>query len=701
MSMRETTVPKSFDAQRTKAKMLPGLKLETLAASTNYSLAYTGANVTITARPLTVTANSQSVVYGNSVPTLTYTIGGSGLVNNDTLTGALATTASSTSNVGSYGITQGTLANPNYTITSYTGANVTITVRPITVTATAQTMTYGDAVPSLTYAVGGSGLVNNDTLTGALATTASSTSNVGSYGITQGTLAASSNYSLTYTGANVTITARPLTVTANSQSVVYGNSVPTLTYTIGGSGLVNNDTLTGALVTTASSTSNVGSYGITQGTLAASSNYSLAYTGANVTITARPLTVTVAPQTKVYDGTTAASVAGTAFTVSGLVSGQSVSITPTIAANYNSADVATATTVTGTLASSDYAAGTGTTLSNYTLPTSFSATGSITPASLTVTVAPQTKVYDGTTTASVAGTAFTVSGLVSGQSVSITPTIAANYNSADVAAANTVTGTLASSDYAAGTGTTLSNYTLPTSFSATGSIKPAALTIAITGNPSKTADGTTTVSLTPSNFGISGFVSGQGATINQNSGTFASASAGPQTVTAVITASNVVANAGTNLSNYALPSSASGSGTITAASTSGLSILQVIYSGSDSTTSASQLNPAASAQAAALAQLMNPTVATQSIEKAAQAMTNPTFIPFPAPDGLPTRDANTLAPLPAIISVLAPSVQVSESGSSQTIAVNSGEPIMDAPEQILLQGPKQKNWKIKSAISRT
>jgi hypothetical protein len=608
MSMRETTVPKSFDAQRTKAKMLPGLKLETLAASTNYSLAYTGANVTITARPLTVTANSQSVVYGNSVPTLTYTIGGSGLVNNDTLTGALATTASSTSNVGSYGITQGTLANPNYTITSYTGANVTITVRPITVTATAQTMTYGDAVPSLTYAVGGSGLVNNDTLTGALATTASSTSNVGSYGITQGTLAASSNYSLTYTGANVTITARPLTVTANSQSVVYGNSVPTLTYTIGGSGLVNNDTLTGALVTTASSTSNVGSYGITQGTLAASSNYSLAYTGANVTITARPLTVTVAPQTKVYDGTTAASVAGTAFTVSGLVSGQSVSITPTIAANYNSADVA---------------------------------------------------------------------------------------------AANTVTGTLASSDYAAGTGTTLSNYTLPTSFSATGSIKPAALTIAITGNPSKTADGTTTVSLTPSNFGISGFVSGQGATINQNSGTFASASAGPQTVTAVITASNVVANAGTNLSNYALPSSASGSGTITAASTSGLSILQVIYSGSDSTTSASQLNPAASAQAAALAQLMNPTVATQSIEKAAQAMTNPTFIPFPAPDGLPTRDANTLAPLPAIISVLAPSVQVSESGSSQTIAVNSGEPIMDAPEQILLQGPKQKNWKIKSAISRT
>jgi hypothetical protein len=338
--------------------------------------------------------------------------------------------------------------------------------------------------------------------------------------------------------------------------------------------------------------------------------------------------------------------------------------------------------------------------SNYSL-TYTGANVTITPASLTVTVAPQTKVYDGTTSASVNGSAFTVSGLVSGQSATVTPVIAANYNSADVATATTVSGTLASTDYTAGTNTSLSNYTLPTSFTATGSIKPAALTIAIIGNPSKTADGTTAVSLTSSNFSISGFVSGQGATVNQSSGTFASASAGPQTVTAVITSSNVIAQAGTNLSNYALPSSASGSGTINAASTSGSSILQVIYSGSSSTTSASELDPAASAQAAALAQLMTPTVATQSIEKAAQAMTNPTFIPFPAPDGLPTRDANTLAPLPSIISVLAPSVEVSASGNSQTIAVNSGEPIMDAPEQILLQGPKQKNWKIKSNIAST
>ena len=74
-------------------------------------------------------------------------------------------------------------------------------------TADAKSRTYGDANPALTYQVGGSGLVNGDTLSGALATSATTASNVGLYGITQGTLAASSNYTLSsFTGANLTVT---------------------------------------------------------------------------------------------------------------------------------------------------------------------------------------------------------------------------------------------------------------------------------------------------------------------------------------------------------------------------------------------------------------------------------------------------------------------------------------------------------------
>jgi hypothetical protein len=191
-----------------------GITQGTLAASANYALTYVGANLTVGAAPLTVTANAQSRIYGNANPTLTYV--SSGLVNGDTLSSGLATAATTTSAVGAYAITQGTLANPNYSI-AYAGANLTVSARPITVTADAQSRIYGGANPSLTYVIGGFGLANGDTLFGLLSTTAMAISDVGAYAIAQGTLAASSNYTLTnFTGASLTVTAAPLTATPAS-----------------------------------------------------------------------------------------------------------------------------------------------------------------------------------------------------------------------------------------------------------------------------------------------------------------------------------------------------------------------------------------------------------------------------------------------------------------------------------------------------
>jgi hypothetical protein len=77
-------------------------------------------------RPITVTANAQSRVFGIPNPALTYAIGGLGLVGGDILSGSLATTATTNSAAGTYPITQGTLANMNYAIT-YVGANLTVT----------------------------------------------------------------------------------------------------------------------------------------------------------------------------------------------------------------------------------------------------------------------------------------------------------------------------------------------------------------------------------------------------------------------------------------------------------------------------------------------------------------------------------------------------------------------------------------------
>jgi MBG domain (YGX type) len=199
-----------------------GIEKGTLANS-NYTITYVGADLTVTAAPLTVTANTQSRTYGAANPTLSYV--STGLVNGDTLSGGLATTATTTSNVGSYGIEKGTLANSNYTIT-YAAANLTVTPAPLTVTANAQSRAYGAANPSLTYV--SAGLVNGDTLSGLLATSATTTSNVGSYSITQGTLAASSNYALTYTGANLTVTAAPpaATVDVTSPPAVRADTQP-------------------------------------------------------------------------------------------------------------------------------------------------------------------------------------------------------------------------------------------------------------------------------------------------------------------------------------------------------------------------------------------------------------------------------------------------------------------------------------------
>ena len=89
-----------------------------------------------------------------------------GLVNGDSATvfsGDLATTATAASNVGNYPIFQGSLsAGDNYAIAFHSGV---LSVNPATLTITANntTMTYGAALPALTYS--DAGLVNGDSAT--------------------------------------------------------------------------------------------------------------------------------------------------------------------------------------------------------------------------------------------------------------------------------------------------------------------------------------------------------------------------------------------------------------------------------------------------------------------------------------------------------------------------------------------------------
>ncbi|MGV0978557.1 MBG domain-containing protein [Empedobacter falsenii] len=270
----------------------------TLNASPNYNFTYQKADLAITPAGLTVTADPKSKVYGTNDPTLTYQITSGKLIGTDQLTGALARDAGE--NVGNYPITQGTLAaSPNYNFT-YKKADFDITKAGLTVTADAKSKVYGTNDPVLTYQITSGKLIGTDQLTGSLARDAGE--NVGNYPITQGTLAASPNYYLTYQKADFAITKASLAVTADAKSKVYGSTDPALTYQITSGKLIGTDQLTGGLARDAGE--NVGNYPITQGTLAASPNYNLTYQKADFAITKASLVgITFNDNSFTYDGT--------------------------------------------------------------------------------------------------------------------------------------------------------------------------------------------------------------------------------------------------------------------------------------------------------------------------------------------------------------------------------------------------------------
>ena len=53
-----------------------------------------------------------------------------------------------------------------------------------------------------------------------------------SYAVSQGTLTAGTDYDLTFVGSTLTITQRPITVTADAKTKIVGNPDPTLTFAI-------------------------------------------------------------------------------------------------------------------------------------------------------------------------------------------------------------------------------------------------------------------------------------------------------------------------------------------------------------------------------------------------------------------------------------------------------------------------------------
>ena len=140
-------------------------------------------------------------------------------------------------------------------------------------------------------------------------------------------------------------------------------------------------------------------------------NYAIAaQTGATAAITPKALNVAIVADNKTYDGGVAATVSANGIGLSGLVSGDVVTVSSSGVFADKNVGVAKAVALTNTLGGVDR--------DNYAITAPTAATATITPKALSVGgIVVANKTYDGTVNATVDTRSLSLSGLVSGDTV--------------------------------------------------------------------------------------------------------------------------------------------------------------------------------------------------------------------------------------------------------------------------------------------
>ncbi|MDX2164865.1 MAG: MBG domain-containing protein, partial [Gammaproteobacteria bacterium] len=225
----------------------------------NYSITYVNGLLTVNPKALTITADNQSKIYGS-----VFNFGGTeftsnGLVNSDSISSVNLTSAGTPATAtvlgGPYSIVASAATGTglsNYTI-SYVNGLLTVNQAPLSITASNQTKTYGQILPSTTNLFTSTPLQNGETIGTVDISSAglSPTAGVASspYAITSVSNAAggtfnASNYAITYilTGS-ISVNPAALTITANNQVKLFGQTLPSTTSAFSSSGLQNGETI--------------------------------------------------------------------------------------------------------------------------------------------------------------------------------------------------------------------------------------------------------------------------------------------------------------------------------------------------------------------------------------------------------------------------------------------------------------------------
>ncbi|QJX48210.1 T9SS type A sorting domain-containing protein [Hymenobacter taeanensis] len=390
-------------------------KIVTLADATldgadkgNYSLSSV-ATATATIARLDITGSfvaSNKVYDGNTVATVISRTP-NGVLGTDAVTLISGTAAFNTKDVASgktvaaSGMTLGGAQAGNYNLTSVGSTTADITPRPIQVTATAgQSKVYGTvADPQLAYTIATGSKVAEDSFSGQLVR--ADGEQVKTYAISLGTLSLGTNYDLSLApGATFAITAKPLVPAVLANNKVYNNNTTAAISSRTLTGIVGQDdvTLTGGTAAFGDKNAGTGKTVTATGLALSgnmSGNYSLTTTTATTTadITALGITGSFTANSRVYNGTVGSTIA--TRSLNNVFAGDAVTLAGGTA-TYADANVGTGKPVTGTGFSLA-----GAQAGNYSLMSVASTSADITPLGITPSFTAASRMYDGTTTATI------------------------------------------------------------------------------------------------------------------------------------------------------------------------------------------------------------------------------------------------------------------------------------------------------------
>jgi hypothetical protein len=284
----------------------------------NYNVVIADGTLTVTAAATTTTVSAPaSSSYGSNI-TLTATVAssagipagtvtfysGSNALGTGTLNGSgVATLSTSALAVGTDAITAGYAASGNFAGSSSTATTVTVNQASQTITfpaiasrpygsgsfAVSATSSTGSGYPVTITVQSGPAVMSGGTVTLTGAGTV----------VLLATQAGNADYSAATATQSFQVTPAPLTVTANNATRVYGAANPAFSGTV--TGAVGSDSFTETFSTTATTSSNVGSYPIVPAVTGPQSNYTVTIVNGALTVTAASTTTSLsAPGSAAY-----------------------------------------------------------------------------------------------------------------------------------------------------------------------------------------------------------------------------------------------------------------------------------------------------------------------------------------------------------------------------------------------------------------